>query len=222
MRLVAAVEIVRHAVFFALLLVQFLTTGCHVQEGHTHLFSYFAHTADIVLILCILYIVPLYIQTMSAFVVDLSVLEIGAADRRHQDRRHAFLACLADIGAQELLIGRVGLCAAHVGQCILAFGTQLGVLDIHIFSLAFLVVVGKLNNEVVAGVHLCLYGWPEVVCLVERTSARPRFAAVVYLYRIGIKECLQVHAPSAFGRSRRFVFAHRTVTDGVDATRSCR
>ena len=157
---------------------------------------------------------------MSAFVVDLSVLKIGAADRRHQDRRHAFLTCLADIGAQKLLVGRVGLCATHVGQRVLAFGTQLGVLDIHIFSLAFLVVVGKLNNEVVAGVHLCLYGWPEVVCLVERTRARTRFAAVIHFDRICVKESLQVHSPSAFRGCCRFVFAHRTVTDGVDATRS--
>ena len=158
---------------------------------------------------------------MSSFLVNPAVLaEVCAAYWTHQNRRHPHLACLADIGPQVFLVGCVGLCAAHVSECIFAFSTQFGVLNIHIFSLAFLVVVSELNNEVVAGVHLALDGRPEVVRLVERTGGGTGFPAVVDRHGVRVEERLEVHAPAAFWSRSGFVIAHGAVADRVNFTRS--
>ena len=74
----------------------------------------------------------------------------------------------------------------------------------------------KLDDEVVAGTHLLLDRRPEIVCLVERARRGARLASVVYFDGVGIKESLQIHAPSAFGSSGWLVTGHSAVADSVD------
>ena len=158
---------------------------------------------------------------MPAFAIDLSVLKIGPADRRHQDRRHAHLACLVDELTQVRFIRRVRLRTAHIGQGVLSFRTQACVLDIHIFAFAFLVIMRKLNDEVVPCAHLLLDARPQVLRLIERTRARAALTAVIHLHTVGIKEHLQVHAPTAFGRCGRLVTRHRAVANRVNFALGC-
>ena len=158
---------------------------------------------------------------MPSLIVNIAVFaEIGAANGTHQNRCHAHLACFVDEAEEVLLIGGVRLCSAHVGQRVFAFCAELGVLHIDILTFAFLIVMGELDNEVVAGFHLLLDRRPEVVGLIERTGGSTRFAAVVDFYRVGVKKRLQIHSPAALRRCGRLVFAHGTVADRVYSPRS--
>ena len=151
MGLVAAVEIVSHAELFAQMFKLFQAGVCHVQKRNSHLLCHLAHRADVVLVLR---------QYVPSFAVDLSVLEISATDRRHQDWCDTHRSCLGHILAQVCFVGRVRIGAAHVGQGVLPFFTQTLILHIHILPLAFFIIVRKLYNQVVPGTHLRLHTRP--------------------------------------------------------------
>ena len=79
--------------------------------------------------------------------------------------------------------------------------------------------MSKLDDEVVAFVHLSLDGRPEVIRGVERTGRSTRFATVIDGDGVGVEECLQVHTPSSFGGCSGFVVGHRTVAYRVYTSR---
>ena len=151
MGFVAAIEVALHTDLLPCCLIHFQTFRRHIKERHMHFFRHLTHAAHIVF---------LRREDMTALLIDLAVLKIDAADRRHQYRFDTHLSGLKDIFTQVRLIRRVGVRTAHISQRIFSRRTQFGILDIYIFALAFLIIMRELDDEIVAGLHLLLDGRP--------------------------------------------------------------
>ena len=238
-RTIILTEYLGGTVVFAQGFVQLLGALRQVDKGHVVVFgSHLRHLVGVVhrvvvhrhaLILRIrvtLEDVELLIQVMLSGGIDLGVvvvLEILTADGTYQDRLHAHGLGLVDVLAQVLLISLEGRRTTIVHGSSLGGLTLRSIVSFHLVTVRatrLLVVVGKLDDEQVACLHLVTAACDEripIACLfVEGLAGRTRLAAVVHRQLGGVDKLWQHLCPATFvGRTVSSSLLLRRVADGV-------
>ena len=171
MRLVTGAEKQVQALGLSIGEVQLTGSLRQVDERHVFLFCHDAHRLYVThtqvgsrntLVLVqytVLDLGELIAQVMTTVPLDVAAAEIGAADRCNQDRVYAQRTCLVDERTQVIAIGRLRIGASCIRRCRQTVGCAvLSILQvIHSVGNGSFIIVGKLDQQVIAGTHLTLH-----------------------------------------------------------------
>ena len=144
--------------------------------------------------------------------------EVFPAYRTHQYRCGPQGARFIDILAQVFLVGAACRGSAVVGGVCLGVVADALVVCLQfvaVASAALLVVVGKLNEHVVAGLYLLLDRLPVWGFHIEALAAGSVLGTVVHR-NVALEELLEHLSPSSRDGGVLVVGGHRGVSDGVN------
>ena len=150
-------------------------------------------------------------EVVLTITADFITVEIRTADRTYQDRRNTHRTCLIDEMTQHLAIGGLRVRTACIGRSRETVGCTISsVLQVvHTVGHGTLVVVSKLDDEVVSCAHLALYGRPISSSGVETTGVGSRLTTVINCDESRIEERTEVHTPASFIRRTLIILRHR-------------
>ena len=210
-------------------LVELLRSSRHIDELYVELCCQLFHVVRIVhrvvvlrqretgLQLPIDYGIVLATQVVAGIASYHAICKVTAADGRHQNRCSTFFLDGIDNLLQTLLIRRRGRRASAValhGGSIrgIALGGVVSLQLQVVHTVVLRVVVGKLNNYVVASLYRVLGVLPQLVVAASRVAAA---LGVVHAGPAVGKEVTEVHSPAARSRGLLVVRSHRRVAQRV-------
>ena len=214
--------------FFSIAQIEFSGSRGQVDERNIQFFGYRLHLVHVVhrMIsrrqLLIFYntsfcqLAELIAQVVLSTSTNRIARKIHTADRSHEYGIATQVACLFHIFAKKILVGAKRCCATIIGGCCFICFSHLIIIGfqfITIHTITLLIIVRKLNEHVVARLHLLFHALPVCGLLIETLAASSCLTTIID--GDVLEKLLEILRPSTSNRTTFIIGLHRRVADGV-------